>query len=95
MARKTDEIDQMKATLVGLFKQVGKYHGRRLLVEKTIAGRYVCARYLVFYDREPLRFTFEFYKPENTWRGHMLSCDEHYRAEVHLGTSMDTLLEDK
>jgi hypothetical protein len=47
---------------------VGKYYGYELIVEKRLADSYVLRSYLVKYGRQPLRFTFQFYRPNNKWK---------------------------
>lgn len=46
---------------------VGKYYGYELIVEKRLADSFVLRSYLVKYGRQPLRFTFQFYKPNKEW----------------------------
>jgi hypothetical protein len=38
--------------------------------------------YIVKYDREPLRFTFFFYKPKDVWRVSNFSYDENISDEL-------------
>src|SRR6478735_10885318 len=42
---------------------VGKYYGYDFILSKQLAGRFVLYSYMVKYDRQPMRFVFEFYKP--------------------------------
>ena len=54
---------------------VGKYHGYEPITKRSIADSYVLMSYLVRYDRQPLRFTFQFYKPQNEWRVYSFKYD--------------------
>jgi hypothetical protein len=46
---------------------IGKYYGYELIVEKTLADSFILRSYLIKYERQPLRFTFQFYKPNKKW----------------------------
>ncbi len=64
MARNADAISQLKSQIEGLNEDyVGKYYGYEFLLEKQLADSYILMSYLVKYDRQPIRFTFQFYKP--------------------------------
>jgi len=52
---------------------VGKYYGHEVMTTKTIGESVVYVTYLVKYDRQPIRFTFIFYKPDEEWRIHKFS----------------------
>ncbi|WP_209405780.1 hypothetical protein [Pseudozobellia sp. WGM2] len=38
--------------------------------------------YLVKFDRQPIRFTFQFYKPYNQWRTHRFKYDGNVDEEI-------------
>ena len=68
MARNADAISQLKSQIEGLNEDyVGKYYGYEFLLEKQLADSYILMSYLVKYDRQPIRFTFQFYKPNKEW----------------------------
>jgi hypothetical protein len=46
---------------------MGKYYGYDPIVKKQLAERFVLCSYLARYERQPIRFTFEFYKPNDKW----------------------------
>ncbi len=67
----TDAIINLKNKMSDLTEEyIGKLHGRDLITKKEFSDKYVIYTYLVRYDRQPVRFTFEFYKPSNEWRIH-------------------------
>ena len=67
----TDAIINLKNKMSDLTEEyIGKFHGRDLITKKEFSDKYVIYTYLVRYDRQPVRFTFEFYKPSNEWRIH-------------------------
>lgn len=68
MDRATDAITKLKGQLEGLNEDfVGKYYGYELIVEKKLAESYILLSYLVKFDRQPVRYTFQFYKPKDNW----------------------------
>ena len=62
-----DQISSLKVQFTALPDLVGEFHGRDLLVEEMLAGRFVYRRYLVSYDRQPVSFHFTFYRPDDEW----------------------------
>ena len=46
---------------------VGKMHGVELITTKKVTESLVLYSYLMKYDRLPMRITFKFYKPDDTW----------------------------
>lgn len=68
MNRNADVIEKLKTKVGGLNEEfVGKYYGYEFIVEKRLTDSYVLMCYLVKYERQPIRFTFEFYKPNQNW----------------------------
>jgi len=83
MDRATDAITNLKSQLEGLNEAyVGKYYGYELIVEKQLAESYVLLSYLVKYDRQPIRFTFQFYKPNDIWVIYSFQFDGNIDAEI-------------
>lgn len=68
MERATDAITNVKTKLEGLNEDyVGKYYGYELIAEKKLTESYLLLSYLVKFDRQPIRYTFHFYRPDNKW----------------------------
>ncbi|RAJ13023.1 hypothetical protein [Olleya aquimaris] len=83
MARATDAITKLKQQLSALNEDfVGQYYGYELIVEKKLSDSFILMSYLVKYDRQPIRFTFQFYKPENQWRIHSFKYDSNIDEEI-------------
>ena len=76
----TSEIKNLLNKLTVDF--VGNYIGYDLMVEKVISGRFVLLSYLVRYDRQPFRFTFQFYKPDNEWMFFKFLLDDELFQEI-------------
>lgn len=83
MIRATDAITNLKQQLLTLNEDyVGKYYGYELIVEKRLSDSFILMSYLVKYDRQPIRFTFQFYKPDNEWRTHSFKYDGSLDDEI-------------
>lgn len=68
MDRSADAIVKLKSSMEGLNEDfVGKYYGYELIVEKKLTDSFLLQSYLVKFDRQPIRYTFEFYKPNDKW----------------------------
>ncbi|MBK8562477.1 MAG: hypothetical protein IPN76_03805 [Saprospiraceae bacterium] len=69
MARASDAISNMKGEVEKLTPEyVGEYYGFSLICSKQIADCFVLQSYLLRFGRQPIRFTFEFYKPDKNGR---------------------------
>jgi len=83
MTRSADAIVNLKSQMEGLNDDyVGKYYGYELIVEKRLTESFVLLSYLVKYDRQPLRFTFQFYKPNDAWMIFSFQYDGNMDEEI-------------
>ncbi len=62
-----ESVSTVKYQLRNALEILGEYNGYEEITEKSIGESYVLRSYLVKYDRQPLRFTFIFYKPKDNW----------------------------
>lgn len=74
--RNRDGIEHVKTSLSSLLDLVGDYYGYEKITEKSVGESFKLVSYLVKYDREPLRFTFIFYKPGDKWQLQSFQYDE-------------------
>lgn len=78
-----DAISGLKTQLDGLTLDfVGKFYGYELVKEKKIGENYLFLTYIGRYDRQPIRFDFEFYKPNNSWQIHSFSFDDKFGEDL-------------
>ncbi len=83
ISRNGDAVTQLKSQMMGLSKDfIGEYYGKELILEKRLSDSYILLSYLVKYDRQPLRFTFQFYKPNGEWRIQSFSYDGDIDDEI-------------
>jgi len=77
-----DMVQNIKTQFAGLGGLVGQYRGRELVGTTTIGGRLVHVTYLALYDRQPLRFEFQLYKPQDAWIIYSFSFDANLSDEL-------------
>lgn len=76
LAQIRESIDNVKAKFKDLPQIVGKYYGYEKLNEEQLGSCFRTIIYLVKYDRQPIRFTFQYYKPTDNWRLYGFSYDD-------------------
>jgi hypothetical protein len=83
MDKAGDAILNLKNQMEGLTEDyIGKYYGYEMITEKWISDSYVLMSYLVKFDRQPLRYTFQFYKPDKEWKVHSFQFDGNLDSEL-------------
>ncbi len=83
ISRSGDALIQLKSQMEALNEDyVGKYYGEELMFQKKLTDSYVLLSYLVKYDRQPLRFTFHFYKPDDKWVIYSFKFDASIGEEI-------------
>ncbi len=82
-SRIQDAINNVKTQLEQFNEDlVGKYHGYEKITTKKIGESYVLYSYFIKFDRQFLRLTFQFYKPENEWRLASFRFDDSFDEEI-------------
>ena len=88
-----DQIDNVKFKLNGTLKQLGDYYGYNLITKKTIGEHLWLYNYIVRYDRQALRFSILFYKPNDQWRLMNFSYDDNIDDELKEAAKVHRLKE--
>lgn len=77
--------DEMNSIIFQLSKEVnsmGEYNGYEEIRSKRIGSRFRIVSYLVYYLRDPIRFTFELYKTTGGWEISDFQFDTNFEAEI-------------
>ena len=82
MARNQDGLQNLKNQLGTLINIIGQYYGHDEIISTWIGDRYLLTSYLVRYDRQPLRFTFLLYKPNEKWQIQNFRYDDKLDEEL-------------
>lgn len=76
MKRNKDATDNIKNQFSTLLPLIGNYQGYELIKEKITGESLKLISYMVKFDRQPIRFTFIFYKPDKIWQVLNLKYDD-------------------
>jgi len=95
MDRNKDATEKLKSQFANLPALVGDYYGRDLIAKKTLGESFVLISYLVKYDRQPIRFTFELYKPQDSWLAYSFSYDDSFGDELEEAAKVHNLDDDE
>ena len=63
----SDAVIQLKGQLIQYSGLVGEYLGEEFIWKSRLGESFSMFVYLVKYERQPFRFTFEMYKPRDKW----------------------------
>lgn len=95
-ARIKDGIENMKNEVSGYTNDfVGKYYGYELITKKQLSESFILYSYMVKYDRQPIRFVFELYKPNDKWTLFSFKIDSNIDDEIEQAAKLYYLNLDK
>jgi len=81
--RAKDDVDNIVNIVNGFNEEsLGAYFGNELIITKKYSESFILYSYMVKYDRQPLRFLFKFYKPNDKWMLYSFSLDDEIDAEI-------------
>ncbi len=77
-----DAIKEMKEVANNYPNSLGKYYGYEIIAQEKLTNNFVLLSYFVRFDRQPMRFTFIFYKPNEKWNLYSLNFSAHIDEEL-------------
>jgi len=82
-ARIKDAVENMKKEVNSYtVDYVGKYYGYELITKKQFSESFILYSYLLKYDRQPIRFIFKLYKPNDKWTLYSFKIDSDLDVEL-------------
>ena len=75
-------VEDLKYKLKRTISLIGDYYGHESIVTRTVKDRLQLHTFIVKYDRQPLRFSILFYKPNDTWRLQNFKFDDNLDEEL-------------
>jgi hypothetical protein len=91
-----DDIDKIVGTVNGFTESyMGKYYGYEIITNKKFAESFELYSYMVKYDRQPIRFIFKFYKPNDKWVLYSYALDDNLDTEIQEAAKLYYLELDK
>lgn len=92
MSRNQDAINNLIAQFESYNEElIGKYYGYEMITTKRLGQSYVLMSYLMKFDRQPLRATFQFYKPQDNWRLFAFQFDDNFDEELEQSAQIQML----
>ncbi|WP_269542776.1 hypothetical protein [Cerasicoccus fimbriatus] len=79
---KEDAIAKYKGQLATMVSMVGSYHGFELVKTEEIGDSLMGCSVIARYDRQPVRFIFIFYRPNDTWQVQNVNFDDSIDADL-------------
>lgn len=73
---KQESIQSLKTKISNLEKMLGKERGSFMVQNQDFEGTIRVITYIVKFDRQPLRFSFVFYKPADRWLTYQFNFDD-------------------
>lgn len=70
---------------------VGKYYGYEFITKKQLGESFIIYAYMVKYDRQPMRFIFEYYKPNEKWVLFAFKIDSQLDDEMEQAVNVNNL----
>ncbi|MEL7122844.1 MAG: hypothetical protein AAFO07_25580 [Bacteroidota bacterium] len=86
------QADNVKTKLLNAIPLLGKYYSNEKISEKWMGGSLTVATYMVKYERQPIRFTFKFYKPLREFILLGFSFDDNLGNELEQAAKYDAIL---
>ena len=80
--RNKDGIENVKSQLTNFLGLVGEYYGFEKITEKSVGKSFKLVSYMIKYDRQPMRFTFVFYRPNDKWQVQNFKFDDSLDNEL-------------
>jgi hypothetical protein len=91
--RNKDGIENVKTQLTNFLGLVGDYYGYEKITEKRVGESLKLVSFMAKYDRQPVRFTFVFYKPQDKWQVQNFQYDDNLDDELEVSAQVDRLKE--
>ncbi len=95
MTEKKDGVEKVKFKIRESAVLMGEYLGFEKIGEKSLSESLKIDVYLVKYERQPIRFVFQFYKPKDKWIIYNFSSDENIDDDLVEMLKYEYLTKDK
>jgi len=82
MQRKKESVEELKQKFSRLKSMIGTYHGYEEINYKKTGKSLMVYTFIVKFDRQPLRFTMVFYKPEDVWQVQNIEYDDNLDSDM-------------
>ncbi len=77
-----DDASKVASQLDGLAAELGSYNGAEKIGEVTYGKSILQYVYIAKYERQPLKFIFRFYRPNNKWELYSFNYEVNFIGEL-------------
>ena len=77
-----DAVNNMKEVAANYPNSLGKYYGYEFLTQEKATNNFLLFSYFVRFDRQPMKFTFIFYKANDKWALYSLNFSANIDEEL-------------
>jgi hypothetical protein len=77
-----EAVDNVVITLSKKLAGMGDFIGQELLKNRQVSSRFRVVSYLVYYERDPVRYTFSLYKNSQGWEVSNFQFDSDFEDEA-------------
>jgi len=86
----SEQVQRLRNDLEALDDgRLGDFFRYELLLKKNISESYVVISYLIKYEKEPVRFTFQFYKSDLKWMIYRFDYDRNLDEELYQAVKLN------
>ncbi|MGZ3812172.1 MAG: hypothetical protein ACXVJN_10520 [Mucilaginibacter sp.] len=91
----SDDITAIKKNLKVTIDLDGTYYGYELINEKSVGNNLKLISYMLRYEKQPLRFIFIYYKPNDKWKIYTFQFNTNLDEELTNASSIDMMKDKK
>lgn len=84
-----DDMSKIILSLGKVVDNMGEFLGQEELKSKKVGSRFRIVSYLVYYQRDPVRFTFELYRNNQSWEISDFVFDTQFEQEIEESMKLD------
>ncbi|MGZ3752584.1 MAG: hypothetical protein ACXVB0_03980 [Mucilaginibacter sp.] len=91
----SDDITAIKKNLKVTIDLDGTYYGYELINEKSVGNNLKLISYMLRYEKQPVRFIFIYYKPNDKWKIYTFQFNTNLDEELTNASSIDMMKDKK
>lgn len=93
MTKNQKAVDNLKEQMTQELnsESIGNYFGQDLVIDKQLTDNYRVLRYIVKFERQPIKFTFQYYRPNKEWKIYSFRYSFRVAEEIEEATTLELL----
>lgn len=86
------QAENVRQRLERAIPSLGRYYKQELIVKKKVTNSLILYSHIMKYERQPIRFTFKFYRPDRKWLLLGFSFDDNISDEMDEAARLQYIL---